>query len=62
MYKYRRDLNTKYPPSHHHNAFMVTGGLGHTHARLHIAGIQETRECSTYLLLGFAMKFLLSWE
>ena len=25
MYKYRRDLNTTYPPSHHHNAFMDLG-------------------------------------
>ena len=27
------------PLGHYHNSFMVTGALGHTHVRLHVAGI-----------------------
>ena len=27
------------------NGFMATGTFGHTRARLHVSGIQETEEC-----------------
>ena len=41
-------LDTTWPPGLHYNEFMATGALGHIHVRLHVAGIQETKECSSY--------------
>ena len=42
-------IKTVCPLSHHNNAFVATGVLGHIHVRLHVtAGIQETQECSSY--------------
>ena len=40
-------LNTASPVGHHHNDFMVTGTLGHTHVRLYVAGIEESKEFSS---------------
>ena len=40
--------NTTRPPGHHHNGFSATGSLRDTHVLLHAAGIQETKECSSY--------------
>lgn len=57
---YKHDFNTTCPLSLRHDGFMVTGLLRHIHTQIYVAGIEETRECSSYLLLGFAVKFLLS--
>ena len=32
----------------HHNGFLVTGALGHTHVRFHVADIRGTKESSSY--------------
>ena len=34
-------LNTKCPPSHHHNVCIATSTLGHTFVWLHVASIQK---------------------
>ena len=41
-------FNTTCSLGHHHNGFMATGALGHTDVPLHVAGIQETKECSSF--------------
>ena len=33
---------------YHHNGFMATAALGHTHVWLYAADIQEAKECSSY--------------
>ena len=32
------------PHGHCHNSFMATGALGHTHARLHVVGFQDSKK------------------
>ena len=40
--------STTCPFVHNHSNFIATAALGHTHVRLHVAGIRETKEWSSY--------------
>ena len=47
-YIYMHFFDTACLPNHHHNGLMTIGALGHTHIRLHVAGIQESKDCPKY--------------
>lgn len=40
-------LSTTCLPACHHNYFMATGATGCTNVQLHVAGVQESKECSS---------------
>ena len=55
--QYTHCLNRTCRPSHPHNDFMATVEFGHTHVWLHVPGMKESKECSSYYLSNQDKKY-----